>query len=802
MTDSVTAMNEDLQRSGLSAAELGTRPLENAERGMLSIPASIPGYVIPYWDIHGKLAPFYRARIFGLQTTKGEIKYKQPKDTSTYIYFPKNFRKVLEGKDYVILTEGEKKAALASKLGFPCVGLGGVDAWRNRILEIPKDSEMTASKNTMSVKVPSQTEVVEDYTSPVAIGFQELLDLLVARKLHLIICYDSDREFGVKPSVQRAAADLAFELRFKGVPFNRVRQLILPPEEGEDKVGLDDFLMTNEPPVFAGLIRKCMERRSAFPRHPNIRDYLNKRLQKSRMSRREMQQVSMAVLSDMDANGLRLQSEGGDLFYFDYTTHRLMKFQVEDSGNDVNHSDFGQYLYRNFGLSPSDHRLIVWLASQFVGEEPLEKAQTFRVFARPPRDEHRIYFQLSDGQYAVVGGDPNTSLASVPGIEIFDNGENGVLFESGQVAPIDVRQMLMTYERLASSEEPLKPWWSDVLAQVRLKDQDKQKTVTMLLYYMSPWLYRWRGLQLPLEMILGEPGTGKSTLYELRLNVITGDPRLRNAPSDIKDWHASITNSGGLHVTDNVQLLDKQLRQRLSDEICRIITEPNPFIEMRKYYTEADLRRIPVKCVFAITALTQPFTNADVLQRAVVTDLEKPLAAIFDSSWMTRQLTNFGGREAWIAHHLYVLHRFLRMVREKWNASYPAKHRLIHFEQSMCMMAELFGIESDWIPNYLAQILDAQLIDADWAFEGITNYAAYARQIGVKTFVVEDVSNWAMGMPEYEKNDILTNGRRLGRYMQQHKSMLGNNAGIVESGKQNNRIRYKLLDPVTEVTKS
>lgn len=790
-------MIEDLKRSGLSVEELGTRVLANAERGLLGIPASIPGYVIPYWDINGRLAPFYRARIFGLQTTKGEIKYKQPKETSTYIYFPRNFRKVLEGKKYILLTEGEKKASLATKLGYPCVGLGGVDAWRNRIIEIPKDTELTTGKNTVSAKIPSQTEITEDYTSPTAIGYQDLIDLLVAHKLTLVICYDSDREFGVKPSVQRAAADLAFDMRFRGIPFVRIRQLILPPGEGEDKIGLDDFLMENGVAIFDGLLRKCLERRSAFPRHPNIRDYLNKRLQKSRMSRREMQQVSMAILSDMDANGLRLQSEGGDLYYFDYNDHRLMRFQVADNSTDVNHSDFGQFLYRAYGLSPSDHRLIVWLATQFMGEDPLEKAQVFRVFARPPLDDQRIYYQLSDGQYVTVGANPDTSLAAAPGIEVWDNGENGVLFESGQVAALDVKRMVMAYQRQAEEfggESVIKPWWLDVLGQVRLKDHDKQKVITCLLYYMSPWLYRWRGLQLPVEMILGEPGTGKSTLYELRLNILTGDPRLRNAPSDLKDWHASITNSGGLHVTDNVQLLDKQLRQRLSDEICRIITEPNPFIEMRKYYTEADLRRIPIKCVFGITALTQPFTNADVLQRAIITDLDKPLAAIFDSGWMSRQLTNFGGREAWLAHHLYVIHRFLGLVREKWRVDYPAKHRLIHFEQSMCLMAELFGMDAGWIPQYLSQMLDTQLVDVDWAFEGLDVWANYARAHGLKQFTTEEISNWASAMPEYEKNEILTNGRRLGRYMQQHKSMLGNKCGIVEDGKVNNRFRYKLID--------
>ena len=356
---------------------------------------------------------------------------------------------------------------------------------------------------------------------------------------------------------------------------------------------------------------------------------------------------------------------------------------------------------------------------------------------------------------------------------------------------------------MADSKAPTPNNWATVLSDVRLKDQGRQRDITALLYYMSPYLYRWRGMQLPVEMVIGESGSGKSTLCELRLNILEGDARLRNAPQDLKDWHASISNSGGLHVTDNVQLVDRNLRQRLSDELCRIITEPIPHIEMRRYYTNADLMRIPIRAVFAITAIQQPFQNADLLQRAIILDLDKSTSLgegkpgiMYDAEWRNNQLERFGGREGWVAHQLFVLHKFFQLVAKKWDARYQAKHRLINFEQAMCLMAEVFGQDSTWIPNYLAAIVDATLSEADWTFEGLKVFCEETFEIAKgRKFTAQMISEWAEGKEDYAKCEVLISPRRLGRYLQIHKSMVAQICGLYTAGTQNNRILYTIKKP-------
>lgn len=795
MLQTLNPMKEDLSKSGLVPQDILARVIESTERAAVNAPHSVQGYVIPYSDLRGKLLSFYRTRLFDFLP-----KYKQPKETPNHVYFPPTFFETAQKTDYILVTEGEKKAALATKLGFPCVAFGGVDSWRNRTVVLPIESELTQneSKGQLKAKIPANTEVNEDLSQSLAIGMQDLLDYCLQTKKHVVIVYDSDVEVGVKPSVQRAAAVLGFELRFRGIAFNRIRQLVLPPLNKEaEKVALDDYLMGAGKDAFGQLLSTCLKKRSAFPRHPSIRDFINKKLQNSRMSRKDTQGLAIAILSDLDSNGMRLRSGNDDTtYYFDFQNRKLLKTTFEQRAENVANTPFGQFLYRRYGLGGADQRLIIWIATQFAGEDPIEEASPYHSIARIKTTDDSVIFQVSDSQYVRVDAE---------GIDLCDNGTDGVLFESGESLPLDTEKLLSAFERQNVSGRTLPNYWADVLSHVRLRDQEKQRHITSLLYYMSPWLYRWRGLQLPVEMVIGESGSGKSTLCELRLSILTGDTRLRNAPTDLKDWHASIANTGGLHVTDNVQLVDRNLRQRLSDEICRIITEPNPHIEMRKYYTNADLMRIPVRSVFALTAIQQPFQNADLLQRSVILELDKTAGAedgrpiiTYDSEWRANQLSRFGGREGWVAHHLVVLHRFFQLVKEKWDNRYQAKHRLINFEQSMKLLGEVFGQDTSWIPTYLAQSIDTALSESDWTFEGLQ---AFMDEVGKhyaasnQFITCQDIAEWALSEEEFKRCDMLTNPRRLARYLMTHKSIVATSCNLVEQGKRNNKTVYRVVAP-------
>lgn len=813
-------MQNDLALSGLEPQDLRTRPLEMTERAACGIPPNVEGYVIPYFNISGRVLPFYRCKLFN-----HDIKYKQLKSTSNHVYFPPQFQETLAKSrtNYVILTEGEKKAAAACKAGFPAIAFGGVDSWRNRILLLPKDVELSAysyNKQLVGAKLPSsawdtQGVVIE----PIAVGFEDLANFLRDRQMHAVIIYDSDETTtisGMKPEVQKAASELGFELRRRGIPINHIRQLILPNIEGVDKTGLDDFLnlLDDGKKRLEELVTATMKKRSAFPQHPNMEAEMNKKLQNSKLSRKDVQRLSLSLITDLDGRGIRMYSQEEDqLYYFEEKGNKLIKVDLDTSNNKIAGTPFAKLMYHYYGISmTNDARLIKWLAAQFSAESPVEDVRPFRVLAREKGDDYVLRYQISDGQYVKITSDPKNP------IEILHNGAENVLFESGQVEPIDADELLKEFKKRQTEE--LHMWWEDVLHEVRLKNHGKNAALFSLLYYISPWLHRWRGTQLPAELVIGEAGSGKSTLCELRLSILTGQPNLRNAPNDMKDWHTSIVNTGGLHVTDNVQLHDKNLKQRLSDEICRLITEPEPHIEMRKYYTNADLMRMKVDAVFCFTAILQPFNNSDVLQRSMILELDKmandsstqkEAKVSYDSGWKDKQIARFGGRTAWIAHHLYVLHRFLQLASTKWDHNYKAKHRLINLEQSLMLVADLFGLEAKWIPDFLSSQIDEMVVDSDWSLEGVVAFcetvrafegdqaklAAFAQTLGGDArlakqmkFDAKTIAAWAASHEQYMECQNLVNSRKLGRYLQTHKAMVAQVVQLMESDRVNNKTTY------------
>ena len=135
----------DLGSSGLHPRDIAARTAEASELAAVSVSSIAIGYVIPYYNIQGKPLPFYRVKLLDHVP-----KYKQPKKSSAHIYFPPNFQQTLAKhiktnpeKPYVIITEGEKKSAAACKMGFPAVGLGGVDSWRTRSFVLPINVELT-----------------------------------------------------------------------------------------------------------------------------------------------------------------------------------------------------------------------------------------------------------------------------------------------------------------------------------------------------------------------------------------------------------------------------------------------------------------------------------------------------------------------------------------------------------------------------------------------------------------------------------------------------------------------------------
>ena len=775
---------DDLAASGLTPEDMNVRDAGMAELGALGIQnGSTAGYVIPYYDISGKSRSFYRVKLFNAQ-----VKYRQPKNTSNSLYFPPKFKQCLEKSlannvNTLILCEGEKKAACCVANGFPAVSVGGVDSWRNRILQLPEGVELGKSYGSSAIqaKVPAGTEELIEGTSSLASGMKELIDLVIQKDLNLVICYDTDNKDGVKFEVQRAAAALAYKLKYEGLGHGQIHQMVLPVLEelgdaASKKVGLDDFIVERGAHGLECQIGDLFKQASTFPANPNIRGYLSKKLQKTKMSRGETIEAATALLCELDCKGQRLRcNEEQQMYYYDSKTLRLMK--VSMNSKEVGllaETEFGHLLYQRYGIGSADGRVLSRLVDMFNSDHPIADVKPHRVLAKPGPNEDIIRFQISDGSYVKIDGRIKEHEDGSFPITVLQNGDEGFMFEAGLVEPTDGKELLAEIER--QRHLPLTPWWREVLSTVRLKDESNLRELINLLYYVSPWLYKWRDSQLPIELVIGEAGSGKSSLCEHRLNILTGNPKLRNAPSKMSDWLASITNAGGLHVIDNMNLSkNAALAQSLSDEICRLITESDPHVEMRKLYSNNELVQTPVKVVFCMTAIQQPFQQGDLLQRAMLIELDKSGNAtngqiMYEYSWVDDQMTKFGGRTAWLAHQLIVLKRYFDLVREEWNPHYSAQHRLKNLEQSLVLMARVFDPENkeagNWIPGVLAHTTSVNAEVADPFLKGLKAFAASTfSSKSSREFDLQEVVDWCKSQDEFEDNAVLIKKSSLIRHV-------------------------------------
>jgi hypothetical protein len=168
---------------------------------------------IPYFDLSGKLTTFFRSRFLGPDTKNGytgkkEQRYTQPAGTGTALYLPPldvNWQKIAkDATKLLLITEGEFKAACATKCGHPTIGLGGVWSFRGAH----------------------------------GLALHPTFDEFEWKERPVVICYDSDAQFN--PKVAQAEVALCRELCRLGALPEVARLPALPEFE---KTGLDDLLM-------------------------------------------------------------------------------------------------------------------------------------------------------------------------------------------------------------------------------------------------------------------------------------------------------------------------------------------------------------------------------------------------------------------------------------------------------------------------------------------------------------------------------------------------------------------------------
>lgn len=225
-------VREKLEASGLDendARLLGFTALRPDETAALNETfRPVPSLKIPYYTPSKNPTNFFRLRYlmpyvngFDAFTIRKQPKYVQLPNSPTEVYWPRNvdWAALASGKEAITITEGELKAACASKNGFPTIGLGGVWSWRS------------AKKNQPIV--PSLTPA----------GFNWL-------ERPVYVCFDSDQI--TNPDVARAQLHLCAALTSLGAQ-PKIVSLPRIDDEGA-KTGLDDFIVAQGADAYLDLL--------------------------------------------------------------------------------------------------------------------------------------------------------------------------------------------------------------------------------------------------------------------------------------------------------------------------------------------------------------------------------------------------------------------------------------------------------------------------------------------------------------------------------------------------------------------
>lgn len=735
---------ESLYASGLTDETIALSRISDATSNpliqeLLSKYRAADGYHIPYPELDGSFgdkAP-YRLRILAPVDMP---KYLQPAKSGNHIYIPP-FGLAKGWQDDIALplfiTEGEKKALAGMQAGIPTLAVGGVYSWRSQTFKLPRaDVQMTDTGESRMVSVnASHAKLMTERVAP------ELLEISWQdRTVYLV--FDSDAS--QKVQVQQACVDLALWLNERGA---NVLQVNLPDDEDGGKMGMDDFLVryTAESSF---LNEEWLRTNSSEPLPLDVKKYLADMLNGNRVTRQLSEKVARIALNALNAWGERYTDGAGGYFYFDGGTSQLHEFRMDLPR--LRESSFGQLVRTEFGLATNDASVLSRLADDFV-----VGATTVTPRRVVGTSGDAVYFQLSDSRVARVTAD---------GVDLVDNGTDDMLFLSGEVEQVDEARLAKAIKRGRE-----KPRWLTAIESVNLEplsplNLKQTRELLTTLFYLSPWLFRWRGTMLPLEVCVAEPNSGKTFLYNLRRGILTGRPGLNGLPDDFKGWASAVGSTGGIWVCDNLGSIRSDYWHRFADEIARLTTEPDPSIDLRQLYTTSTVHSIPVQCSFAITTIKNPFTQPDILQRSLVYNLRAIPVDARDSGWYTRAL---GEREEWLADHLTALSEFFKLVGTKWNDRYLSGFRLVNFEQALLLMGRVLGFNMQSVIAELPAVVAGAVAEFDPVVEALV---AFVEAWPKATARLRDVVNWVENDEDRRFVNIKTmdNLVVLGRYVRAH----------------------------------
>ena len=195
----------------------------------------------------------------------------------------------------------------------------------------------------------------------------------------------------------------------------------------------------------------------------------------------------------------------------------------------------------------------------------------------------------------------------------------------------------------SGGEEPILPGtpleadsWADWMFEgwfTNLLDFTPEQAKALVRIWVLFILFRDNAVSRPILALLGQPGSGKSTLFRMIYTILYGRLKSLNAISSPDDFDFLVA-SDPLVIFDNVDSWSSWLPDRLA------LSASNSDLIKRKLYTDSDTITVKRQAILGITAHDPRFGRADVVDRMIILNFARRRDFIPESQLMERVYKN------------------------------------------------------------------------------------------------------------------------------------------------------------------
>ena len=315
--------------------------------------------------------------------------------------------------------------------------------------------------------------------------------------------------------------------------------------------------------------------------------------------------VANIVFQDMNKRGEFIQTEDGRYWFLHSNAGRPIPLG--------RHSDqLNSILDAMYGLNQSDG--IQPFVCHHLLNHTINRGRTAKTSVLSALDKDGTTLLLHGGRQDVYRITPDT-LSRHP------DGQFGVLFPW---RPLSEQEITLDDPIADDWAEWVFVDWFDNL----LDFTPKQAKILVRIWILFI-LFRDAAVSRPILALLGQQGSGKSTLFHILYTILYGGSKSLNAISSIEDFDF-LTSSDPFVVFDNVDSWTGWLPDRLA------LAASSSDLVKRKLYTDSDTITLKRQAVLGITAHEPKFGRPDVVDRLLIINLTRRQKFSPESSMIER----------------------------------------------------------------------------------------------------------------------------------------------------------------------